>query len=58
MALREPVPPGECRQCWAHANDPDIHRNQDQSKDCPQCVAHMGGDHGGQIVPKEPSIWW
>lgn len=52
------IPPGECRQCWMHANDPDIHRSQDQSKDCPQCIAHMGGNHGGQIVPKRESIWW
>jgi len=41
MALRKPVPKGECPQCWTHAYDPDIHRRQDQSTDCPQCVDHM-----------------
>lgn len=58
MALRRPVPPGQCRQCWTHAYDPDIHRRLKPGQDCPQCVAHMGGDHDGQIVPKEKSSWW
>jgi hypothetical protein len=59
MALRKPVPPGECPQCWRHAYDPDIHRRQDQSKDCLQCVDHLvNGCPGGQIVPKKPAMWW
>lgn len=51
------VPPGECPQCWQHANDPRIHRNQDQSKDCPQCVDHMVNGHP-HLVPKKPSRFW
>lgn len=43
-------PRGECRQCWAHAYDKAIHRAQDQSQDCPQCVDHMLHGHGNQIV--------
>jgi hypothetical protein len=45
------VPPGECRQCWTHANNREIHRSQDQSKDCPGCVDHMLNGHGNMIVP-------
>ena len=58
MALRPPVPPGECIQCWTHAYDPSIHRHLKPREDCPQCVAHMGGNHGNQIVPKKASAWW
>ena len=52
-----PAPPGECRQCWQHANDPRIHRSQDQRQNCNQCVDHMVNGHGGQLVPKK-SRWW
>lgn len=41
MALSRPVPKGQCPQCWTHAYDRSIHRSQDQSTDCPQCVDHM-----------------
>jgi hypothetical protein len=58
MALRKSVPPGECRQCWTHAYDPDIHRRLKPGQDCPECVAHMGSDHDGLIVPKKESRWW
>jgi hypothetical protein len=51
------TPPGECPQCWQHAHDPSIHRKQDQSKDCPQCVDHMVNGCP-YIVPKPKSSWW
>ncbi|WP_405474792.1 pRL2-8 [Streptomyces canus] len=41
MTLRKPCPKGQCRQCWTHAYDPDIHRSQDQRTDCAACVDHM-----------------
>lgn len=47
--MAEGIPKGECRQCWTHANDRSIHRRQDQSKDCQQCVDHMNNGHGNQI---------
>jgi hypothetical protein len=60
MALRKPVPPGQCRQCWTHAYDPDIHRKLGPREDCPQCVACKNNNHGhgSLIVPKKASIWW
>ncbi|WP_405673205.1 pRL2-8 [Streptomyces sp. NBC_01530] len=58
MALRRPVPPGQCRQCWTHAYDPDIHRRLRPGQDCQPCLDHMGGNHGSQIVPKKASSWW
>lgn len=58
MALRKPVPPGQCIQCWTHAYDPDIHRRLKPREDCQPCLSHMGGNHGNQIVPKKESSWW
>jgi hypothetical protein len=39
MPLRRPCPKGQCKQCWRHAYDPDVHRKQ--RGDCPPCVDHM-----------------
>lgn len=43
-------PRGECRQCWRHAYDPEIHRRLAPRQDCPECVAHMGGHPDHMIV--------
>lgn len=59
MALRRQVPPGQCRQCWTHAYDPDIHRRLRPDQDCQPCLSHMGGNcPPDQIVPKKESSWW
>ncbi|MBP5866098.1 MULTISPECIES: hypothetical protein [Streptomyces] len=59
MALRKPVPPGQCIQCWTHAYDPDIHRALAPKEDCQPCLSHMGGKCPPQmIVPKPKSSWW
>lgn len=50
-------PPGECRQCWAHAHDPDAHKGLGFFEDCPLCLSHVGGCPPHMIVPKKPSIW-
>lgn len=47
MALRRPVPRGECMQCWRHAYDPDVHRRQ--RGDCQQCIACAANGHAGKI---------
>ncbi|MFF7139571.1 pRL2-8 [Streptomyces sp. NPDC008196] len=45
MTLRKPVPTGkrQCRQCWHHAYDPDIHKRLKPGEDCVPCLSHMGG---------------
>jgi hypothetical protein len=45
MALRKPVPKGkrQCRQCWHHAYDRDIHKRLKPGEDCQPCLSHMGG---------------
>jgi hypothetical protein len=43
-------PKGECRQCWQHAYDPEIHRRLAPREDCPECVAHMGGRHPDHLI--------
>ncbi|WP_282790892.1 pRL2-8 [Streptomyces sp. CC224B] len=52
-------PPGECRQCWQHAEDPDAHRHLGFFEDCLECIACAATNHGNgtKIVPKKPSIW-
>lgn len=52
------TPPGECRQCWRHANDRSVHRELKPREDCPQCVDHMLNGHGNQLVPKKEFSWW
>jgi hypothetical protein len=52
MPPRKPCPKGkgQCRTCWNHAYDPDIHRGQ--HGDCPVCVDHMVNGHPpGDIEP-------
>lgn len=39
--LRKPVPKGQCRQCWTHAYDRDIHRRLRHDEDCLPCLDHM-----------------
>ncbi|MEU5888045.1 pRL2-8 [Streptomyces sp. NPDC047461] len=56
MAVRE-TPPGECPQCWQHANDRSIHRRLKPREDCPQCVDHLRNGHP-YLVPKKASKWW
>jgi hypothetical protein len=51
------TPPGECPQCWQHANDRSIHRRLKPREDCPQCVDHLHNGHP-YIVPKKASKWW
>jgi hypothetical protein len=51
------TPPGQCPQCWQHAHDKSIHRSQDQSQDCAQCVDHMRNGCPN-IVPKKKSSWF
>ena len=41
MALRKPVPRGECRQCWPHAYDRSIHKRLKPREDCKLCVDHL-----------------
>ncbi|OPG03052.1 pRL2-8 [Streptomyces sp. GKU 895] len=41
MPLRKPVPKGECRQCWTHAYNPDIHKRLKPRQDCKPCLDHM-----------------
>ncbi|MEV6696253.1 pRL2-8 [Streptomyces sp. NPDC051453] len=41
-------PKGECRQCWPHAEDPDIHRGN--NGDCQACIACAASNHAGKIV--------
>ncbi|NUP15350.1 MAG: pRL2-8 [Streptomyces sp.] len=41
-------PRGECRDCWAHAEDPDIHRRN--SGDCQACIRCAANNHAGKIV--------
>lgn len=41
--LRQPCPKGQCRQCWSHAYDPDIHKRLKPGEDCQPCLSHMGG---------------
>ncbi|MFF1574817.1 hypothetical protein ACFVWR_18920 [Leifsonia sp. NPDC058292] len=41
-------PQDECRQCWAHAHDPAIHRNN--RGDCQACITCAANKHAGQIV--------
>lgn len=49
---RTQTPPGECPQCWQHANDRRAHRHLRPREDCPQCVDHMLNGHP-YIVPKQ-----
>ncbi|MEU8488437.1 pRL2-8 [Streptomyces sp. NPDC048641] len=49
------TPPGECPQCWQHAHNRAIHRNQPRG-DCPQCVDHMLNGCPNK-VPKKKSFW-
>ncbi len=51
------TPPGQCPQCWQHAQDKSIHRRLKPREDCPECVDHMRNGHP-HIVPKKPSRWW
>lgn len=58
MALRKPVPPGQCIQCWTHAYDRDIHKRLKPGEDCQPCLSHMGGCPPNMIAPKKKSAWW
>lgn len=59
MTLRRPVEPGQCRQCWTHAYDPDIHRSLAPKEDCQPCLSHMGGNCPPHMIePKKESSWW
>lgn len=40
--LRKPCPKGQCRQCWSHAYDPDIHKRLKPREECQPCLSHMG----------------
>ncbi|MEV6478060.1 pRL2-8 [Streptomyces sp. NPDC051657] len=52
-------PPGECRQCWLHAEDSRAqHAHLGPREDCPACVAHMLHGHGDMIVPGKRKGWW
>ncbi|MFF1358773.1 pRL2-8 [Streptomyces sp. NPDC058297] len=41
-------PKGQCKDCWAHAEDPDIHRQN--RGDCQACIACAANRHAGKIV--------
>ncbi|MCX5362378.1 pRL2-8 [Streptomyces sp. NBC_00124] len=51
MAVRE-TPPGQCPQCWQHANDRSIHRRLKPREDCKPCVDHMRNGCP-YLVPKQ-----
>ncbi|MEU6659587.1 pRL2-8 [Streptomyces sp. NPDC046821] len=52
------TPPGECPQCWEHANNSRVvHRGLGPREDCPKCVDHM--ENGcPYLTPKKESFWW
>ncbi|MEV6696596.1 pRL2-8 [Streptomyces sp. NPDC051453] len=54
---RTQTPPGECLQCWQHANDRRAHRHLRPRQDCPQCVDHMVNGCPS-LVPKRKPSWW
>jgi hypothetical protein len=44
-------PRGECRQCWAHAEDPDAHKHLPYlGGQCDACVSCAANNHAGKIV--------
>jgi hypothetical protein len=48
MSRASNPPRGECRQCWAHAYDRQVHKGL--RGDCPQCVDHMVHGHPDHMI--------
>jgi hypothetical protein len=47
MPPRKPCPKGrgQCRTCWNHAYDRQVHRRLKPGQDCPTCIDHLNNGH-------------